>query len=118
MVAILDSFRDVTHITSAELGKNPIPQKRQYALFAHQSTIEHVVLVVEKTCNKRLKHVHRRVTRHIGPAFHIGPRANMELPARYAWYLGPRANVECRADMPGNARDGGHVITSNFQLVE
>ena len=26
--------------------------------------------------------------------------------------------MECRADMPGNARDGGHLITSSFQLVE
>ena len=39
---------------------------------------------------KSLKHVHRRVTRHIGPALHIargpkGPRANMELLGRYAW---------------------------------
>ena len=84
------SFRDVTHITSAELGKTPVLQKRQYALFAHQSTIEHVVLVVEKHIIKRLKHVHRRVTRHIGPALHIGPRA-----------LGPVWSY--RADMPGNA---------------
>ena len=25
--------------------------------------------------------------------------------------------MECRADLPGNARDGGHVITSNFQCT-
>ena len=25
-----------------------------------------------------LKHVHRRVTRHIGPALHIGPRSSLQ----------------------------------------
>ena len=42
--------------------------------------IDHIILRSwEKHVIKMLKHVHRRVTRL------ISPRANMELPGRYAW---------------------------------
>ena len=48
----------------------------KHALFTLEATIERIVFSREKkSCNKRLKHVHRRVTRHILPARHIGPWA-------------------------------------------